>query len=118
MCSEQVSTCEEQPSGQDNEDNLKHDRVWGNQPSVEKDDKVQIRQASGQTEQPFTGQEGEQLSEQDKDLQEIEQIEVIYLTKQMIFHLASLHYHCKTITKKFVMVGLTPLALLNNCFTL
>ena len=66
-----MSTCEEQPSGQDNEDDLKYNRVQGNQPSVEKDDEVQIRQASEQAEQQFTGKEGEQLSEQDKDLQEI-----------------------------------------------
>ena len=53
VCLEQASTCEKQPSGQDNEDDLKYDRVQGNQPSVEKDDEVQIRQASEEAEQPF-----------------------------------------------------------------
>ena len=62
-------------SGQDNKDDLKYDRVQGNQPLVEKDDENKIRQASEQAEQLFTEQEGEQLSKQDKDIQEREQIE-------------------------------------------
>ena len=59
-----MSTCKEQPSGQDNEDDLKHDRVQGNQPSIEKDDETS--QWTGWT--AITGQEGEQIIEQDKDL--------------------------------------------------